>query len=39
MSDATILVVEDDPDDRDLLARAFRKAGVAIPARRLSSWT
>ncbi len=22
----TILVVEDDPDDRDLLARAFRKA-------------
>ncbi|MFL5531879.1 MAG: response regulator [Gemmatimonadales bacterium] len=33
MSDATILVVEDDPDDRDLLARAFRKAGVAMPLR------
>jgi CheY-like chemotaxis protein len=31
--DATILVVEDDPDDRDLLARAFRKAGVAMPLR------
>jgi CheY-like chemotaxis protein len=35
MSDANamILVVEDDPDDRDLLARAFRKAGVAMPLR------
>lgn len=30
---STILVVEDNPDDRDLLARAFRKAGVAMPLR------
>jgi CheY-like chemotaxis protein len=29
--DTTILVVEDDPDDRDLLARAFRKAGIEMP--------
>ncbi|WP_262297688.1 response regulator [Microvirga sesbaniae] len=29
----TILVVEDNPDDRDLLARAFRKAGIAMPLR------
>jgi len=28
-----VLVVEDDPDDRALLARAFRKAGVAMPLR------
>ena len=27
---STILVVEDNPDDRDLLARAFRKAGIAM---------
>jgi len=35
MSDArtTVLVVEDDPDDRALLARAFQKAGVAMPLR------
>ena len=26
-------MVEDDPDDRDLLVRAFRKAGVAMPLR------
>jgi CheY-like chemotaxis protein len=32
-ANATILVVEDDPDDRDLLARAFRKAGVTMPLR------
>ena len=32
-ANATILVVEDDPDDRDLLARAFRKAGVTMALR------
>ena len=32
-ADDMILIVEDDPDDRDLLARAFRKAGVEIPLR------
>jgi len=30
---STILVVEDNPDDRDLLARAFRKAGIAMQLR------
>ena len=30
---STILVVEDNPDDRDLLARAFKKAGIAMPLR------
>ncbi|HZH09822.1 MAG TPA: response regulator [Microvirga sp.] len=33
MDSSTILVVEDNPDDRDLLARAFRKAGIAMPIR------
>jgi CheY-like chemotaxis protein len=28
-----VLVVEDNGDDRALLARAFRKAGVAVPVR------
>ena len=32
-SGAAILVVEDNPDDRALLARAFRKAGIAMPLR------
>lgn len=26
-----VLVVEDDPDDRNLIARAFRKANVEVP--------
>ena len=26
-----VLIVEDDADDRDLLARAFKKAGIAVP--------
>lgn len=30
-TDDLILIVEDDPDDRDLLARAFRKAKVETP--------
>ncbi|NBJ11264.1 response regulator [Microvirga arsenatis] len=30
-ADDLILIVEDDPDDRDLLARAFRKAKVETP--------
>jgi len=33
IADEVILIVEDDPDDRDLLARAFRKAKVTIPLR------
>lgn len=28
-----IVVVEDNPDDRDLLARAFKKAGTTVPLR------
>ncbi|GEO16603.1 response regulator [Microvirga aerophila] len=32
-SDDVILIVEDNPDDRDLLARAFRKAKVETPLR------
>lgn len=28
-----IVVVEDDPDDRHLLARAFKKAGTSVPLR------
>jgi len=32
-ADDVILVVEDDPDDREMLARAFRKAKVEIPLR------
>jgi len=32
-ADDMILVVEDDPDDREMLARAFRKAKVEIPLR------
>jgi CheY-like chemotaxis protein len=26
-----VLIVEDNADDRDLLARAFKKAGIAVP--------
>ena len=26
-----ILIVEDNPDDRHLLARAFKKAGIEVP--------
>jgi CheY-like chemotaxis protein len=32
-ANAVILVVEDNPDDRDLLARAFRRAGITMPLR------
>lgn len=32
-ADQVILIVEDDPDDRELLARAFRKAAVETPIR------
>jgi CheY-like chemotaxis protein len=32
-ADQVILIVEDDPDDRELLARAFRKATVETPIR------
>ncbi len=31
--DGMVLIVEDDADDRDLLARAFKKAGIAVPIR------
>jgi CheY-like chemotaxis protein len=29
--EGVVLIVEDDADDRDLLARAFKKAGIAVP--------
>jgi CheY-like chemotaxis protein len=33
LSGGTILLVEDEPDDADLLIRAFRKAGIENPVR------
>ncbi len=35
MSDGTLLLVEDEPDDAHLLTRAFRKAGIMNPIRHL----
>ncbi len=32
-AEATILLVEDEPDDADLLTRAFRKGGIGNPVR------
>jgi CheY-like chemotaxis protein len=29
--EGVVLIVEDDVDDRDLLARAFNRAGIAVP--------
>jgi CheY-like chemotaxis protein len=29
--EGAVLIVEDDADDRDLLARAFKKAGITVP--------
>ena len=31
--EGVVLIVEDDADDRELLARAFKKAGIAVPLR------
>ena len=31
LDDGNVLIVEDDPDDRDLLARAFKRAGIEVP--------
>jgi CheY-like chemotaxis protein len=35
LSDGTVLLVEDEPDDAHLLIRAFRKAGIMNPMRHL----
>jgi CheY-like chemotaxis protein len=31
LDDGVVLIVEDDADDRDLLARAFKRAGIDVP--------
>ena len=31
LDDGVVLIVEDDADDRDLLARAFKRAGIGVP--------
>lgn len=33
VAEDVIVIVEDDPDDRHLLARAFKKAGISVPVR------
>jgi CheY-like chemotaxis protein len=31
LDDGVVLIVEDEADDRDLLARAFKRAGIGVP--------
>jgi CheY-like chemotaxis protein len=33
LDDGVVLIVEDEADDRDLLARAFKRAGIDVPLR------